>query len=70
MQTATETRAAKEKATDTESLQPQFSRKPVRRNKLVSSSCARMQEASFSGVPNQVMQRILERQQNSKFRAA
>ena len=37
---------------------------------LVSSSCAEMLEASFSGVPNQVMQRILKRQQNSKFHAA
>ena len=36
---------------------------------LVSSSCAEMLEASFSGVPKQVMQRILKRQHDSKFRA-
>ena len=36
---------------------------------LVSSNCAEMLEASFSGVPKQVMQRILRRQHNSKFRA-
>ena len=42
----------------------------LRELNLVSSSCAEVLEASFSGVPKQVMQRILRRQHNSKFRAA